>query len=104
LLPESKALELLETVLFCCTVYDGILQKVFSHAGYVGCGFDASAATCVFGIGRLHCVFEFPRVSALIVDQAGVIVALVKILQTQLKISGSSSGRSILLLCASDLN
>ena len=79
LFPKSKALELLESVLLCRAIYDCVLQKVFSHAGNIACGFDATATTGIFWVGRSYCrVFEFPRVSALIVDQAGVIVALLQ--------------------------
>lgn len=76
LLAQRERLELVEAVLLCRAVYDRVLQQVFAHAGHVGCGFDAAAATRVFGVGRSGCVFEFPRASALVVDQAGVIVAL----------------------------
>ena len=46
LLPESKALELLEAVLLCRAVYDRVLQEVFS--GDVGYSLDVSATTRVF--------------------------------------------------------
>ena len=78
LLPKSKALELLESVFLCCTVYDCIPQKVFSHAGDVDCRLDGSATTCIFGVWGAHGILEFPRVSALVVHQAGVIVALLQ--------------------------
>jgi len=78
LLPKSKALELLQAVLLGGTIYDGVLQKVFSHAGDVCCSLDGSAATGVFWVWALLCIFEFPRASALVVDQAGVVVALLQ--------------------------
>ena len=86
LLPKSKALQFLEPVLLCCTVYDRVLQKVFAHAGYVDCSLDVSATTCVFWVGGAHCILEFPRVSALAVHQAGVIVTLLEMKETSVDI------------------
>lgn len=86
LLPESKALELLKSVLLCRTVYDCIPQKVFSHAGDVCCSLDRSATTFVFGVGGAHCILEFPRISALVVQQAGVVVALLHIKETSVDV------------------
>jgi hypothetical protein len=82
LLPKSKALELLKTVLLCRTVYDRVLQKVFSHAGDIACSLDVSATTSVFGVWGAHCILEFPRVTALVVYQAWVIVALLQMKYT----------------------
>lgn len=78
LLPESKALELLKAVLLCCAIYDRVLQEVFAHGRNVGCGFDGSATACrILWVGSVHhSVFEFPRVLALAVQQAGVVVTL----------------------------
>jgi len=81
LFPKSQALEFFETVLLRDAVYDGVPQKVFSHAGNEGCSLDISATTSVFGVGCVHGIFEFPRGSTLVVQQAWVVVALVKILE-----------------------
>lgn len=78
LLSEGKALELFQAVLLCCAVYDRVLQEVFAHGRDIDCCFDGSAATGrVLGVGGVYCcVFEFPRVAALAVQQAGVVVTL----------------------------
>jgi len=81
LLAKSKALELLKAVLLRDTVYDCILQKVFAHAGDIACSLDGSAATCIFWVWGFHCILEFPRASALVVQQTRVVVTLVEILE-----------------------
>ncbi len=79
LLPESKALELLEAVPLCRAVDDGIPKEVFAHAGDVYCGLDGTAAIGVFWVGGgFSRILEFPRVAVLVVQQAGVIVALLQ--------------------------
>lgn len=81
LFPERQALEFLKTVLFCGTVYDGIFEKILSHARDVGCGFYGSATTSVFGVWRFHGILELPRVVALAIEQVRVIVTLVEVLE-----------------------
>lgn len=76
LLPEGKALELLETVSLSRAVYDCISQEIFSHTRVIYCSLDGSATTFVFGGWCAHRILEFPRVSTLIVDQAWIVVAL----------------------------
>jgi len=78
LLPESKAFEFLKPVLLCRAIYDRIFEQLLAHARYVGCGFDAAAATRVFWVWRLGCIFEFPGIAALVMDQTRVVVAFLR--------------------------
>jgi hypothetical protein len=78
LLPKSKTLKFLQAVLLCSAVYDCVPQKVFSHAGDEYCSLDGSAATRVFWVGSAHCILELPSAFALVVQQAGVVVALLE--------------------------
>jgi len=80
LLAQRQSLELIEPVLLGRTVYDSVFEQVLADAGYVACGFDGSATTCIFGVWRSYCVFKFPRVTALVVQQARVIVALLQVI------------------------
>jgi len=77
LLSKRESFELLEAVLFSGTIYDCIPQEIFSHARDICCSLDGSATTWVFWVWRLCDILEFPRVSALVVHQARVVVALV---------------------------
>lgn len=78
LFPKSKALELVQTVSFGSTINDGVLEKGAASTWDIDCRLNRTAATdvvCVLGILKLE------RGSALVEQQAGVIVAFVEVLE-----------------------
>lgn len=77
LLPKSKALQLVQAVLLRRAVDNCVPEEIVADAGVVHDGFTGSAATCAVVLGAL----EMPGVSALVVQQAGVVVALVQKLE-----------------------
>lgn len=89
LLAEGQALEFLETELVGGAVHDCVAEQMLAGARDEHCGLDGSAAACVvvggFGGGgrvrRPHGVLELPRVAALVVQQAGIVVALIEVLE-----------------------
>lgn len=75
LFPKSKTLQFLQAVLLSSAIHDGIPEDLAFHTRKVHCRFARSATTiflCVLG------VFEFPRVLALVVTQARIVVTLVE--------------------------
>jgi hypothetical protein len=81
LFPKSQALQFLEAILLRGAIYDGVPKKAFSHARNVYCGLDGSATTSVFWIWGFHCILELPSASALVMQQAWVVVALVEVFE-----------------------
>ena len=75
LLPERHTLQLLEPILLGRAVDDRVLEQVAVHTMVVDGRLDG-AATAVGGDG-----LELPRVAALVVHEARVVVALVEELE-----------------------
>jgi len=85
LLPERQALEFFEAESLGGTVDYGVSEEVLAHTRDVHGGLDGSAAASggvrIGGVWRSHGVLELPRVAVLVVQQAGVVVALVEVLE-----------------------
>lgn len=105
LLAQRQALELLESELVGRAVHHRVAEQVLPLARDIHCGLDGSATACVVvGVrvssgsvvrvmrmmrgfvgrrirGGPHGVLELPRVAVLVVQQAGVVVALVEVLE-----------------------
>jgi hypothetical protein len=74
LFPKSKALQFLQAILLGSAVDDGVSKYFTAHSSEVDCRFVRSATT-IFLVLR---VLQFPSVSALVVDQAWIVVTLVE--------------------------
>ena len=74
LFPKSKALQLLQAVLLSSAVDDGASEYVTAHSRKIDCRFARSATTIFWILG----VLQFPSVSALVVQQARIVVTLVE--------------------------
>lgn len=77
LLPQSHLLELLQAKLLSCAVNDRVLEDVAVGSVVVDGGLESVAS--------LVGLFDFPRVSLLVVDQARKVVTLVHVLQNRAK-------------------
>lgn len=74
LLPQGHPLELLEAVLVSRAINDRVLQDIAIDAVVVDGGLARALAVVLY-------VLHLPRVAALVVDQARVVVALVEVLE-----------------------
>ena len=74
LFPKSKALQLLQAVLLSGAVDDGVSEYVTAHSRKIDCRFARSATTIFLVLS----VLQFPSVSALVVQQARIVVTLVE--------------------------
>lgn len=78
LFPKSKALQLVQTEFLGSAVDSGIFEQDPGYTSMVDCRLDGPAATKVI---RVLSVFELPRVTTLVVQQAWVVVSLVEIFE-----------------------
>jgi hypothetical protein len=74
LLPESNALQLIQTILLGSAIDDSVLQKLAIDAVMVDGGLAA---------GFLRVLFQLVRVPLLVVKETRIIVALVEILENR---------------------
>lgn len=75
LLSKSKRFEILQAVLLSCAIDDGVPKDIVTDARMKHCGLAGAATT---GFMDVLGVFEFPRVSAPVMQQAGEVVTLVE--------------------------
>ena len=76
LLSQRHLLQLLKSVFLCGAVDDSVLQDVTIYGMVVDSRLDGAAVL-------VGCRLQFPRVASLVVHQAGVVIALVKIFQNR---------------------
>jgi hypothetical protein len=74
LLPKSKALQLLQTIRLGSAIHNRIAQNLSTNGREEDCRFAVSATTIFKVLG----VLQFPSVSALVVQQARIVVTLVE--------------------------
>jgi hypothetical protein len=74
LFPKTQALQLIQAVLLGGAVDNGVTKYFATHAREIDCRFAVSATTFFQVLG----VFQVPSVSALVVQQARIVVTLVK--------------------------
>lgn len=95
LLSKSKALQLVQTVSLGCAVDDSVFQKDTASTDYVNCGLDGTAAAKVL---QVLGILKLERGTALVEQQAGIVVALIEVFKDagkDLRVSGRI-GQSLL--------
>ena len=97
LLPKRQALQFVQSELLGCAVDGGVLEQDLAHTVVVDCRLDRSAATEVL---RVLGILELPRVAALVVQQAWVVVTLVEVFEDAGKDLGLSTTKR--LVCSSN--
>lgn len=74
LFPQSQFLQVFQAVLICRTIHYGVPKDIATGLLNEDCRFAVSAATRFYVLR----IFEIPCVTALVVQQAGVVIAFVQ--------------------------
>ena len=78
LFPKSKAFQLVQAEFLGSAVDSGVFEQVTTHTGMVDCRLDGSATTKVI---RILSILELPGVVTLVMQQAWIVVSLIKIFE-----------------------
>ncbi len=89
LFPKRQALQLVQSKLLGCAVDSGVFEQDSAHTVMIDCRLDRSAATKFLRVLR---IFELPRVTTLVVQQAWVVITLVEVFED----AGKDLGLSVI--------